>query len=198
MATTTVDLKQEQDVEVLEAASEQETVSEAAEASATVVVQQAELDAIIRHHVYASMALGLAPIPIVDLVGLTAVQVDLVRSLAKKYDVPFKKNVTKTLVAALIGGVLPVGAVPLFASLVKFIPVVGLMTGVVSMSLLGGASTYALGKVFSAHFASGGTLLDFKVDKVQAGFKEQFEKGKEFVSSKKKTPTTTEESVAPE
>jgi uncharacterized protein (DUF697 family) len=198
MAATTGDTKQEQNVEVLETVNEQETVSETAEDSETVVVQQAELDGIIRHHVYASMALGLAPIPLVDLVGLTAVQIDLVRALAKKYQVPFKKNMAKTLVAALIGGVLPVGAVPLFASLVKFIPVIGLMTGAVSMSLLGGASTYALGRVFSAHFASGGTLLDLKVEKVQASFKEQFEKGKEFVSSKTKTPAKTQESVVPE
>jgi uncharacterized protein (DUF697 family) len=198
MATTTGDMNQEQSGEVLAEEVEQETIGETTGGPEPVIVQQAELDVIIRHHVYASMALGLAPIPLVDLVGLTAVQVDLVRALAKKYEVPFKKNVTKTLIAALIGSVLPVGTVPLFASLVKFIPVIGLTTGAVSVSLLGGASTYALGRVFSAHFASGGTLLDFNAEKVQAGFKEQFEKGKEFVSSKKKASFTTQESVASE
>lgn len=198
MATTPGDMTQEQNVEVLEKDSEGETIEESVETPETVIVEQSELDATIRHHVYASMALGLAPIPIVDLVGLTAVQVDLVRSLAKKYEVPFKKNLSKTLIGALLGGVLPVGTVPLFASLVKFIPVIGLTTGAVSVSLLGGASTYALGKVFAAHFASGGTLLDFNVEKVQAGFKEQFEKGKTFVSSKKKTPATAQESVVSE
>lgn len=149
-------------------------------------VASEELDAVIRNRVYASMALGLAPIPVVDLVGLTAVQIDLVRVLAKKYDVPFKRNAAKTIISALVGSVVPVGVAPLFASLMKMVPYVGLTTGAVSISILGGASTYAVGKVFNKHFASGGTLLDVDTAKVKDGFKEQYEKGRSYVSSLKK------------
>lgn len=155
-----------------------------------------DIDRTIRNHVYASMGLGLAPIPLLDLVGLGAIQINLVRCLAKEHQVPFKKNVAKTIISALVGGILPVGVAPLFTSLVKFIPFVGLTTGAVSMSILGGASTYALGRVFNKHFASGGTLLDMDTEKIQKGFKEQYEKGKDYASSLKKKKVTNEKDTA--
>ncbi len=161
---------------------------------AIIVVPAETIDGIIRKRIYAALALGLAPIPVVDLVGLTAIQLDLVRAIAKEYDVPFKKNAAKSVITALIGSVVPVGAAPLFASLVKVVPYIGLTTGAVSMSILGGASTYAVGKVFAKHFASGGTLLDMDTDKLKDGFKEQYEKGKSYVSSLKKKK---EETAAP-
>jgi uncharacterized protein (DUF697 family) len=163
---------------------EQETVELPEETA--LAVKTEEIDAVIRNRVYAALALGLAPIPVVDLVGLTAIQIDLVRVLAKKYNVPFKKNAAKTIITALVGSVLPVGAAPLFASMMKLVPFVGLTTGAVSMSILGGASTYAIGKVFNRHFASGGTLLDVDTAKVKDSFQEQYEKGKSYASSLKK------------
>jgi uncharacterized protein (DUF697 family) len=184
--------EQATNAEVVNEETVQEEVVEAAETT-IVQVPQAEVDAVIRKRVYAAMALGLAPIPLVDLVGLTAVQIELVRALAKKYEVPFKGNRVKSLVGSLVGGILPVGIAPLFASLIKSVPFIGFTTGAASMCILGGASTYALGKVFDKHFASGGNLLDFKVEKVQAGFKEQYEKGKDYVSTLKKTPVTEAE-----
>ena len=159
--------------------------NDSSEISSAADVSKEEIDSVIRKRVYAAMALGLAPIPLVDLIGLGAIQIDLVRVLAKKHDVVFRKNIVKTLIAALMGGILPVGSAPLFASVVKFVPFVGLTTGAVSLSLLGGASTYAVGKVFEKHFASGGTLLDVETEKIKTGFKEQYKKGKEFVASKK-------------
>lgn len=151
-----------------------------------VVVPAEEIDGIIRRRLYASLALGLAPLPVVDILGLTAIQIDLVRALAKKYEVPFKKNVAKSIISALVGSVLPVGAAPLFASMIKLVPYIGLTTGAVSVSILGGASTYAVGKVFNRHFATGGTLLDVDAGKLKDGFKDQYEKGRSYVSSLRK------------
>jgi len=153
----------------------------------TVVVDQNQIDETIRKHVYAAMALGLAPLPLVDVIGLTAIQLDLARALAAKYNIPFKGNRVKSTLVSLLGSVLPIGAVPVFASLVKFIPFVGTTTGAASMSLMGGASTYAIGQVFDKHFASGGDFLSLSKEKVQEGFKQQYEKGKEFVSGIKKS-----------
>jgi uncharacterized protein (DUF697 family) len=170
-----------------------ESTEDSQELSEEVCVSAEEIDKIIRNHVYAAMAIGLAPIPVVDLVGLTTTQLDLVRAVAKKYDVPFKKNAVKTVLTALVGGILPVEFAPIFASVIKCIPVVGTLTGAVSMSLLGGASTYAVGRVFVNHFESGGTLLDIDTKKARKGFKEQYEKGKEYVSSLKKKEKTKAE-----
>lgn len=194
MATT----KGNKKTEPVEPENGQEVAEEETAVADVIVVPQVEVDAVLRHHTYAAMAIGLAPVPVVDLVGLSIIQVDLVRALAKKYEVPFRANLAKTLVSALVGGVLPIGIAPLFASLVKLVPVVGLTTGAASMCILGGASTHAVGRVFAAHFASGGTLLTFKAENVQASFKRQFEKGKSVVTSMKKKDTKKQESTAPE
>lgn len=193
MATAKADQKQQQETEIQD---QEITPSESTE-NEQVIVPQTEVDAIVRKRIYASMALGLAPIPVLDLVGLMGVQIELVHALAKKYDIPFKKNLAKTLIGSLVGGVLPVGVAPLFASLIKVVPVIGLTTGAASMCILGGASTYAVGRIFAKHFASGGTLLDLKTEKVKDSFKEHFEKGKNLVASMKKESTDGQE-PAPE
>ncbi len=51
------------------------------------------------------------------------------------------------------------------------------------MPILCGAATYATGKVFIQHFASGGTFLTFDPAKVKAHYAQMFEEGKK-VSSK--------------
>lgn len=144
-----------------------------------------EIDAIIRKRVYASMALGLAPIPIIDLAGLTFIQIELVHSLAQRFGVPFRSDLAKTIICSLLGSVLPTSLAPALASLAKFIPIIGWSTSAVSMSLLGAGATYALGKIFTQHFESGGTLLDFNVDKVRSAFQSKFKEGKEIASGMK-------------
>jgi len=140
-----------------------------------------EIDALIRKRVYASIALGMAPVPLLDLAGLYAIQLELVHALAKKYDVPFRAEIAKPLIGSLIGSVLPVSIVPIAAYLFKFIPVIGWTTSAVTVSVVGGASTYALGRVFNKHFASGGTLLGADTEKLRASFATKYEEGKEFV-----------------
>jgi len=68
---------------------------------------------------------------------------------------------------------------------------VATVSGMVSMAALGGAGTYAVGKVFIEHFESGGTFLSFDPDKVREKFKALFEKGKEFVTPKTAQPAET-------
>ena len=173
-----------------------EKIENAEEVSEEISVSTEEIDKIIRHHVYAAMGLGLAPIPLIDIMGLSVIQLDLLRVIAKKYNVPFKNNAAKNMITTLVGGILPVGLAPVFASIIKCVPVVGTLTGAVSMSIMGAASTYAVGRVFVKHFESGGTLLDVDTEKVQEKFKEQYEKGKEYVSSLKKKGKTDAETKA--
>ena len=61
--------------------SENETATEAPPVAALKArVSRAEIDDIIRKHVYGAMALGLAPLPLIDVLGLVAIQMNLVRS----------------------------------------------------------------------------------------------------------------------
>jgi hypothetical protein len=62
------------------------------------------------------------------------------------------------------------------------IPIVGHALASVSMSIFGSAATYALGRVFVAHFAGGGTMLSLDVEKAKHSASEQYAKGKGAVS----------------
>lgn len=140
-----------------------------------------------RKRVYAAMGAGLIPLPIVDFMALTGIQMELINSLCKIYDVPFRKDIGKTLVTTLVGGALPVYSSPLLASMVKNIPLIGTTTGAITLSVVGGASTYAVGKVFTQHFESGGNLLNFNPEKMRSYFQSYYKDGEKIateVSSK--------------
>ncbi len=150
-------------------------------------VPQEQLDSILRHHVWGAMAVGLAPVPLIDLVGVTAVQINLARRLAQVYRVPFFRNSAKTAISVLMGSVLPVAAAPRVAfSLIKAIPGSGQIIGVMTMPVLAGASTYALGKVFIQHFASGNTFLTFDPETFKDYYHKMFKEGQQTTAKMKK------------
>ncbi len=164
----------------------EEKVGEKVEEKVEEIDKLVESSRIIKNRVIASVGLGLIPIPLVDVVGLGSIQLEMVARLAKLYDVPFRKNVGKSIIASLLGGVLPVSMTPAVFSLLKAVPVVGWTTGALTMSVLGGGATYAIGKVFVKHFEAGGTLLNFDTAAMKEYFAQQFEKGKKFASEAKK------------
>jgi len=150
-----------------------------------VVDKKAIANDIIRKRVYASVGAGFVPIPIFDILALSGIQIEMVSRLSRLYEIPFKKDIVKTAISALVGGVLPVAATPMIASLVKLIPVVGYTTSAVTMSAAGGASTYAIGKVFVQHYESGGTLLNFNAEKVKEYYDEKFKEGEKVAADAK-------------
>jgi uncharacterized protein (DUF697 family) len=112
-----------------------------------------------------SGAAGLIPVPIADVAAVGGVQLLMLRRLSEVYGVPFSEIQGKSIIASLAGSVLSAstataGAMT-FGSLVKGLPVIGWAVGALSMPVLSAGATYAIGKVFIQHFASGGTLLDF-------------------------------------
>jgi uncharacterized protein (DUF697 family) len=105
---------------------------------------------------------GLLPVPFVDLAAVAAVQIQMLRVISRIYDVPFSENRGKVLIAGLFGTVIPVSTGVGMASVVKSIPIAGTAVGALVTPALAVAATYAIGRVFIQHFASGGTLLDFE------------------------------------
>jgi uncharacterized protein (DUF697 family) len=104
---------------------------------------------------------GLIPIPFVDIATVGGVQVQMLRRISQIYDVPFSENRGKAVVAALAGSLVPATSGIGAASALKFVPVLGMLASGVVMPVLSAGATYAIGKAFIQHFASGGTLLDF-------------------------------------
>ncbi len=135
---------------------------------------------IINKYSLVSAGVGLVPIPLVDLAGIAGVQVKMISDLAKHYDIPFKKDIGKSAVAGLVGSevgnTLGTGAI---RSLVKSIPVVGTVAGITVLPAFAGASTMAIGKVFTQHFESGGTFLNFKPDEVREHYQAELSAAQE-------------------
>jgi uncharacterized protein (DUF697 family) len=138
----------------------------------------------VRNYTLASVAVGLVPMPLVDIAALTAVQLKMLHGLAKLYDdVSFTKELARSTLGSLLSSAIPVYyAQPVALSLAKFIPVAGHALGMASLPVLGGAATYAVGKVFIQHFESGGTFLTFDPEKVRDYFMEQLAEGKKVAA----------------
>lgn len=152
-------------------------------------------DSIIKNHMIWSMGAGLIPVPIADFFAVSAIQLDMIRQLAKVYDIDFEQTKGKAYITALTGS----GLARLGARAVKFIPGVGSILGGITMAVLSGGSTYALGEVFKKHFETGGTFLDFDPERLKKYYNEKFEKGKEMAEelrkSQQEAPTIPMEST---
>lgn len=156
--------------------------------SETPPVSRGETDAIIRKRVYAAMALGLAPVAVLDLVGLFAIQTELVHALAQRHGLPFSQERARNLIGALLGSALPVALGPAAFSLLKAIPLIGMTVGAATMAIMGGAATFAVGRVFNRHFAAGGSLSDMEPDKLGKSFRSSYAEGKQYVKELRKQP----------
>lgn len=141
---------------------------------------------IVKTHMMAGMSLGLVPAPLFDVAALTGVQMNMLRTLSKYYEIDFDEQKSKALLTSLLSGSVPVLTVISLSSFAKLIPGIGTLAGGVSMTVLSGAVIYATGQVLIKHFDLGGTLEDFDGKYWHAYFKQELEEGKLFVKSQLK------------
>jgi uncharacterized protein (DUF697 family) len=146
---------------------------------------RATVDRIVREHILWAIGAGLVPLPVLDIVAVTAVQLDMLKQLATHHGVPFTETEGKAWVTALAGNMVA----RLGANALKLIPGIGTLIGGVSMSILAGASTYAIGQVAIGHFERGGTFTDIDMGRARQVYEEELERGKrvaENLSGEKK------------
>lgn len=108
-----------------------------------------------------SGAAGLIPLPLVDMAAVGGVQLYMLRRLSEIYEIPFSENLGKSILSSLAGAVIPATTATTAASVMKGVPIVGTAIGALTMPAVGAGATWIIGKVFTKHFTSGGTLLDF-------------------------------------
>lgn len=129
-----------------------------------------------------SAGAGLIPLPLLDVAAVTGVQLKMIHELAKLYDIPFRRDLAKSVVGSLLGAVsgplLAVGSMGLLGPALKVLPGIGTLVGVLATPAFNAAATYALGRVFVQHFESGGTFLDMDPEAVREHFKREFEAGR--------------------
>lgn len=145
---------------------------------------------VVSHYVAVSMALGLLPMPGVDLLTLSAAQLRMLQQVCQLYGVTFRENLGKSALSAFLSALIPVKASVTLATLLKVFPGLGHLAGGISVSLLAGALTYASGQIFIRHFESGGTLLDFYPHKVVRQAHTEFRQGlKQVRRTQQKSPS---------
>jgi uncharacterized protein (DUF697 family) len=127
-----------------------------------------------------AMAPGVLPIPILDLAAVAGIQMKMLSEMAELYGTRFSADKVRHVSAALLGsfGTGFVGRT-LAVSLLKSVPVVGQAAGALALPAIAAASTYALGRVFAVHFASGGTFLSFDPEKVRDHFQSLYKENLE-------------------
>ena len=163
---------------------EQETTTTEPEMSTSLeIVPSAQVDEtadrIVRRHVLWAMGAGLIPIPLADIAGVAAIQMDALKQLAAVYDIDYAEAKGKGFVTGLAGG----AAARIGASAIKLIPGIGSIIGGLSMSALSGASTYAVCHVAINHFKLHGNFLNLDLADTKAGYEAALEKGKSIVQS---------------
>lgn len=144
--------------------------------------RRARAERVIKKHVIWSTGAGLIPIPVADLAAVTAVQVSMLEELAVIYGVQYSESVLKSFVTAVTGGM----AARLGASALKAIPGLGSVIGGVSMSVMSGASTYAVGQVARRQFDDSADLARVDLGKAKKDYKAAYEQGKQYVTKLEK------------
>ncbi len=131
-------------------------------------------DMLIKKHAFGSGVFGYIPFPLLDALGIMAVQRKMLARLAKIYKVPYSQSLAKDLLRTLAGSVAAQATIPVA---IKMIPGIGVLFGSTGMAAIGSASTYAVGKVFQQHFENGGTLEDFNADQEKENFEAELKAG---------------------
>jgi uncharacterized protein (DUF697 family) len=101
---------------------------------------QERADELIHNHVAGAAAAAAIPLPLVDLVAVTAVQLSLMRRLGRLYGAEVGVDAAGAVGVGLFGALLPRVA----ASALKILPGIGTIGGAVAQSALSGATTWAL------------------------------------------------------
>lgn len=144
----------------------------------------ARAETLVKDHMLMSAAVGLIPAPGLDIVASIGIQIALLKRLTDVYEVPFSEHAARGVVTSLLGGV-GAGALAggIFMSAMKLLPGAGTLFGVVSMPISLAAVTYAVGKLFIAHFELGGTLADFNAAAQRPYFKDLVQRGRRVAST---------------
>ncbi|MFN9545797.1 MAG: DUF697 domain-containing protein [Cyanobacteriota bacterium] len=133
----------------------------------------ARAQVLVKNYTLTSAAIALLPFPLVDQVALMALVVKMVHGLARHYDVPFKANVVRALIASLLSGLTGGLLIKGFYSLSKAVPLLGALGGGGGIALSSASITYALGAVFIKHFEAKGSLLNIDSEWFKKMFNEE-------------------------
>lgn len=116
-------------------------------------------EAIVLYYSKMAAVSGLIPLPFLDVIALTGVQLKMLSALTNHYGLSFDDQLAKSLIASYLASTCATGfAYSAGSRLLRTFPLIGL----VAMPLTAYSVTWTIGVLFARHFASGGTLSDYQ------------------------------------
>jgi uncharacterized protein (DUF697 family) len=126
---------------------------------------------IVRRYMLFSFGAAMIPAAPLDTVVLAGVHVVLIKKICEHYGVEFSDHAARNILIAILGSLIPgsIGSV-VGKKMFRMLPLAMHAAGFVAMAGFSAAVSYGIGKIFIRHFESGGTLLDFNLDKLHRLF----------------------------
>jgi uncharacterized protein (DUF697 family) len=143
------------------------------------LITRARVEEIIKNRALLAAGIGLVPVPVFNMVSAVAIQISMVQSITRLYDIEVKKSWIKNIIASVLGGL---GATALSGTALKNLggaPLVGTSLAVLSTPAVNGLTTYAIGYMFVRYFESPEGLLKANACALREWFKEGFKDGRE-------------------
>lgn len=137
-------------------------------AEANDVDNKTKANSVINNSMLWTGAAGIIPVPIVDTASIAALQLAMLSKIGKIYGYTFSSHWGKSTLASLTGGYLATSiGKGIGKRVLGGIPLIGPLLKVVVAPGFAAASTWAVGKIFIAHFEAGGTMLSFDPSKMK-------------------------------
>ena len=145
-------------------------------------VTRLKADICIKNHVIVAMGVALVPSFFVELSGVTGIEVSMIMDLANLYAFPIPNRlIAYKVLLSLVVSLGPIYLAVKLSAGVKMVPVAGHAAYFGLMSLNNAAAVYAVGKIFQAHFESGGALLSKDTALLRSLFRQHYEEGRRQV-----------------
>jgi uncharacterized protein (DUF697 family) len=103
------------------------------------------------HGTYAALS-GFAPLPAVNIAGVAAMVMRMLKQLSQLYQVRFERDRTQSLIIAILGGAAPSGLGLATISTIGLVAPAPAFVGLAISALTAGAVTRAIGQVFIESF----------------------------------------------
>jgi uncharacterized protein (DUF697 family) len=149
------------------------------ETSSSRLITRSRVEEIIKNRALLAAGMGLVPVTVLNLVSVAAIQISMVQSITRLYNIEVKKSWIKNVIAAAGGGL---GAVTLSGAAAKSLvaaPLIGTSLAVLSAPAMNGLATYAVGYMFIRYFESPEGLLKANAAALREWLQEGFKDGRE-------------------
>jgi len=133
----------------------------------------------IRNHTGLAMGAAIVPVPVADVVAISAIELDMLRAISKIYGKDLRDDLGKQIigiaVAATVGG-------GIWGAILKLIPGIGSAAGGAIQMTVAGTICYALGYAYKSYVESDGV---FDPEKFKAEMIYNMKSAKETVKKMK-------------